>query len=117
MANIVKYKKGGSDIRFIDIPSLADFPRRQSDRVEERTVVMALTFRQVRYFIATAELGKVSLAAVNLNVSQSAITSAIKALEEELGGQLFTRKSNGVSLTYEGHQFLQHVRSNELGID
>jgi DNA-binding transcriptional LysR family regulator len=72
---------------------------------------MALTFRQVRYFIATAELGKVSSAAVNLNVSQSAITSAIKALEEELGGQLFTRKSNGVSLTYEGHQFLQHAHN------
>jgi DNA-binding transcriptional LysR family regulator len=72
---------------------------------------MALTFRQVRYFIATAELGKVSSAAVNLNVSQSAITSAIKALEEDLGAQLFTRKSNGVSLTYEGHQFLQHAHN------
>lgn len=72
---------------------------------------MALTFRQVRYFIATAEVGKVSLAAANLNVSQSAITSAIKALEDELGSRLFERKSNGVSLTYEGHQFLQHAHN------
>jgi DNA-binding transcriptional LysR family regulator len=73
--------------------------------------VMALTFRQVRYFIATAEVGKISLAAANLNVSQSAITSAVKALEEELGTQLFQRKSNGVILTYEGHQFLQHAHN------
>ena len=72
---------------------------------------MPLTFRQVRYFIATAEVGKVSLAAANLNVSQSAITSAIKSLEEELGAQLFTRKSNGVELTYEGHQFVQHAHN------
>ena len=72
---------------------------------------MPLTFRQVRYFIATAEAGKVSLAAANLNVSQSAITSAIKALEDELGSRLFERRSNGVSLTYEGHQFLQHAHN------
>ncbi len=72
---------------------------------------MAFTFRQVRYFIATAEAGKVSLAAANLNVSQSGITSAIKALETELGYQLFQRKSNGVSVTYEGHQFLQHAHN------
>lgn len=72
---------------------------------------MAFTFRQVRYFIATAEAGKVSLAAANLNVSQSGITSAIKALETELGYQLFQRKSNGVSVTFEGHQFLQHAHN------
>ena len=72
---------------------------------------MALTFRQVRYFIAAADAGKVSLAAANLNVSQSAITSAIKGLEADLGARLFKRHSNGVSLTYEGHQFLQHAEN------
>ena len=72
---------------------------------------MPLTFRQVRYFIATADAGKVSLAAANLNVSQSAITASIKALEAELGSHLFQRHSNGVSLTYEGHQFLQHAHN------
>lgn len=72
---------------------------------------MALSFRQVRYFIATADAGKISLAAANLNVSQSAITAAIKALEAELELRLFERHSNGVSLTYEGHQFLQHAQN------
>jgi DNA-binding transcriptional LysR family regulator len=72
---------------------------------------MALSFRQIRYFLATAEAGKVSLAAANLNISQSAITAAIKSLEVDLEARLFDRHSNGVSLTYEGHQFLQHAQN------
>ena len=36
---------------------------------------MALTLRQVRYFIATAEFGQISQAAIHLNISQSAVTS------------------------------------------
>jgi len=77
---------------------------------------MPLSFRQVRYFIATAEAGKVSLAGANLNVSQSAITAAIKSLERELGARLLRRHSNGMSLTYEGHQFLQHARNIEAAV-
>lgn len=70
-----------------------------------------ISFRQIRYFIATADAGKVSLAAANLNVSQSAISAAIKGLEDELETQLFERHASGVTLTYEGHQFLQHARN------
>jgi DNA-binding transcriptional LysR family regulator len=71
---------------------------------------MPFSLRQIQYFIATADAGKVSLAAVNLSVSQSAITAAVKILEDVLGRQLFNRHSNGVTLTYDGHQFLQHAR-------
>ncbi|MCY4148497.1 MAG: LysR family transcriptional regulator [Gammaproteobacteria bacterium] len=70
-----------------------------------------LTFRQIRYFIATVEQGKVSSAAAELNVSQSAVSAAIKDLEEELGYRLFTRKAYGVALTFQGHQFFQHARN------
>ena len=69
------------------------------------------SFRQIRYYIATVDAGKLSLAAANLNVSQSAITSAIKSLEGELEAHLFERHSNGVSLTYEGHRSLQHAQN------
>lgn len=72
---------------------------------------MALSFRQIRYFLATVDAGKISLAAANLNVSQSAVTAAIKTLEEELEARLFERHSSGVTLTYEGHQFLQHAHN------
>ncbi len=70
-----------------------------------------LTFRQIRYFIATVEQGKVSSAAAELNVSQSAVSAAVKDLEEELGYRLFTRKAYGVTLTFQGHQFFQHARN------
>ncbi len=70
-----------------------------------------ITFRQIRYFIATADKGKVSLAAADLNVSQSAVSTAIKDLEDELNFRLFTRQAYGVTLTFEGHQFLQHARN------
>ena len=42
---------------------------------------MSLTLRQVRYFVATAEIGQISQAAIHLNISQSAVTTAIKELE------------------------------------
>ncbi len=70
-----------------------------------------ITFRQIRYFIATADKGKVSLAAADLNVSQSAVSTAIKDLEDQLNSRLFTRQAYGVTLTFEGHQFLQHARN------
>lgn len=72
---------------------------------------MALSFRQVRYFLAAVDAGKISLAAANLNVSQSAVTAAIKNLEDDLETRLFDRHSGGVTLTYEGHQFLQHAHN------
>ena len=40
------------------------------------------TFRQVRYFVTAARSGQISQAAIELNVSQSAVTTSIKVLEE-----------------------------------
>src|ERR1700730_2081940 len=77
---------------------------------------MALTFRQVRHFVATAETGKVSAAAAGLNVRQTAVTASIKALEAELGQKLFDRHSNGVTLTFDGQQFLQRARTIEASV-
>ena len=37
---------------------------------------MSLTLRQIRYFVATAEIGQISQAAIQLNISQSAVTTA-----------------------------------------
>ncbi len=68
------------------------------------------SLRQIRYFIATANAGQVSRAAIEINVSQSAITAAIKSLEEIVGAPLFERHSGGVTLTYEGNLFLDHAR-------
>ncbi len=71
---------------------------------------MTPSLRQIRYFIAAADAGQISKAASEINVSQSAITTAIKALEELIGTSLFDRHAGGVTLTYEGSLFLNHAR-------
>jgi len=72
---------------------------------------MTLSLKQVRYFIATADAGQISQAAIELNVSQSAVTAAVKQLENDVGVVLFKRLQTGVSLTAEGARFLQHARN------
>lgn len=72
---------------------------------------MPLSLKQVRYFIATADASQVSQAAIALNVSQSAVTAAIKQLEADLKVELFKRLSSGMTLTAEGARFLHHARN------
>ena len=70
---------------------------------------MSLTLRQIRYFVATAETGRVSQAAAGLSISQSAVTTAIKELETAVGFDLFERTKLGMELTTAGRQFLSHA--------
>jgi DNA-binding transcriptional LysR family regulator len=72
---------------------------------------MTFSLKQIRYFIAAAETGQVSQAAVELNVSQSAVTAAILQLESALDLRLFDRIPSGVTLTAGGARFLQHARN------
>jgi len=60
---------------------------------------MSLTFKQIRYFVAAAETGQVSQAAMEMNISQSAVTSAVQSLETQLNVRLFERGHGGVTLT------------------
>jgi DNA-binding transcriptional LysR family regulator len=71
---------------------------------------MAFTIRQLRYFVAAAESGTVSGAALALSISQSAVTEAIRDLELDLGVQLFDRHPRGLDITQKGHQFLRHAQ-------
>jgi len=70
---------------------------------------VSLTLRQVRYFVATAEIGQISQAAIHLNISQSAVTTAIKELEAMLGVLLFQRSAQGMNLTEAGRHFLNRA--------
>ncbi|KQT82817.1 LysR family transcriptional regulator [Aurantimonas sp. Leaf443] len=71
---------------------------------------MSVSLKQMRYFVAAAEAGRIGQAAVELNVSQSAVTAAIQQLEGALGFRLLDRTALGVSVTLEGGRFLQQAR-------
>ena len=60
----------------------------------------------LRAFVAAARHSSFKKAAVELNVTPAAISHQVKALEEELGMQLFRRFANGLELTPLGQSFL-----------
>src|ERR1700682_2078729 len=72
---------------------------------------MSLSLRHLRYFVATAQTGQGPRPAREVNVSQSAVTGAIRQIETRIGTRLFERHSTGVTLTFEGSRFLQHARN------
>ena len=53
-----------------------------------------MEMHQIRYFLALCEKRSFTRAAKSCGVSQPSLTNGIKALEEELGGDLFTRRPN-----------------------
>ena len=67
--------------------------------------------KSVHYFEAAARLQSFTKAAQELNVTHSAISHQIKALEEWLGQQLFERKTRQVRLTEAGKRFVGPVKS------
>ena len=58
-----------------------------------------MKMHQVRYFLATCETLNFTKAAEFSNVSQPALTRAVRTLEQELGGDLFDRQSRPLQLT------------------
>ena len=66
-----------------------------------------MTIQQLQYLITTAKYGSITQAADALFVSQSSVSKAIKALEEELGTELILRNYAGICFTPEGLSFLR----------
>ncbi|MGA3251788.1 MAG: LysR substrate-binding domain-containing protein [Paraburkholderia sp.] len=70
-----------------------------------------MELRHLRYFIAVAETGSLTVAAERrLYTSQPSLSRQIRDLEEEVGAELFSRSARGVELTAAGKAFLDHAR-------
>lgn len=73
---------------------------------------MPFTLKQLRYFVATAETGSVTLAAQRVNISQPSVSAAIAELESRFGVDLFVRHhAQGLSLTAAGRELLTDAKS------
>src|SRR5436190_24051065 len=71
-----------------------------------------MELRHLRYFVAVAEAGSLTVAAEQkLHTSQPSLSRQIRDLEDEVGTQLLRRNARGIDLTPAGRAFLDHARS------
>jgi DNA-binding transcriptional LysR family regulator len=70
-----------------------------------------LDSRQLRAFTVLAREGSFTQAGRSLHLTQSAISHAIRTLENDLGCQLFLRQGKRVFLTHHGRELLRHAES------
>jgi LysR family hca operon transcriptional activator len=71
-----------------------------------------MELRHLRYFVAVAEAGSLTVAAEQkLHTSQPSLSRQIRHLEDEIGARLLTRRARGIELTPAGRTFLDHARA------
>jgi len=68
-----------------------------------------LTLQQLRYFLATADLGSFSAAAAELRLAQPSVSEQVRLLESELGVALFVRAGRTLALTEAGRALRGHA--------
>src|SRR6201981_3574647 len=70
-----------------------------------------MELRHLRYFVAVAKAGSLTVAAAQkLHTSQPSLSRQIRDLEDEVGAPLLTRRARGIDLTAAGRAFLDHAR-------
>lgn len=74
--------------------------------------MLHVTLRQLEYIVEVARAGSVSAAAVQLNVSQPALSVAIGQVESRIGARLFVRRKGAAPvLTGQGRQFVRDAQA------
>jgi LysR family hca operon transcriptional activator len=70
-----------------------------------------MELRHLRYFVAAAEAGSLTVAARKLHTSQPSLSRQVRDLEDEVGVRLLGRNARGIELTPAGKAFLDHARA------
>ena len=69
-----------------------------------------MNIQQIKYVLEVAASSSMRDAATRLFISQPALSSSIKDLEDELGIFLFERTNKGITLTDEGREFVGYAK-------
>jgi len=73
--------------------------------------------RQLRHFLAAIDSGSITVASADQHITQPTLSRSIRALEDELGVELFERGHRGVHPTRYGTMLVAHARSIVRGVD
>lgn len=73
-------------------------------------------FRAIAVFYHVARLNSIVGAAAQLNVTPSAVSQQLKALEEQIGASLITRRGRNVGLTEAGERYFEMISDKVEGI-
>src|ERR1700730_15723200 len=77
-----------------------------------------MELRHLRYFVAVADSGSLTVAAEQkLHTSQPSLSRHIRNLAQQVGVRLINRSAQGVELTSAGEAFLDHARMALLQAD
>ena len=75
-----------------------------------------MLFKQLECFLVVARLGSMSRAAEEMFLTQPSLTARLKALEHEVGDELFVRARSGMRLTEAGRQFLPYAERSVASV-
>ncbi|HEY0530007.1 MAG TPA: LysR family transcriptional regulator [Actinoplanes sp.] len=70
-----------------------------------------MELRQLEYFAAVAEEANFTRAAFRVHISQSGVSAQVRALEKELGAELFDRSGRTARLTEAGREALPYAKA------
>ncbi len=72
-----------------------------------------MELRQIRYLLEVTRRGGFTRAAESLQIAQSALSVAVRRLEQELGVKLIDRTRRGAAVTSEGRSFIERATQLE----
>ena len=70
-----------------------------------------MTLKEIGYLLEVARCSSISEAAKQLYVAQPSLTHVIQTVEKEVGFRIFNRGRFGVTVTEQGEDFLNDIRS------
>jgi LysR family transcriptional regulator, nitrogen assimilation regulatory protein len=99
------------------VPDAAHLVAGALRRAAQNNADTGMELKQLGYFVAVAEAGSFSKAAVALSVAQPILSRQIKLLETELGVELLYRNGRGIVLSEAGKILDAHARTTLDTID